>query len=318
MQFSLDKSQRSSLYEQAREQMIAALHTGKLRAGDRLPSVRQTALLNGINLKTAFSIYQRLRDEGYLELRTGSGAYVSDVESVGLDKAYRLSVFDLIKSNIAQAERLKLSPADYGQLVSRFVDKSRQKPVNLGVIECNHEQVNLFSSEISNRVRVRTLPMLLNQLTEPGGKTIRLLRKADYLVTTDYHFNDVKNLAERYDKRILRVRLNPVFVPTLVKAARKGRVLMVVSNVDYFPAFRRNLLGLGTPGSVLDRISAVDDSDTSRIRAASAGVQAVYISPVCDPRVDSVIRREVERLDVPTMLSNDSIEMIEAVLLFHP
>jgi len=318
MQFSLDKSQRSSLYEQAREQMIAALHTGKLRAGDRLPSVRQTAQQNGVNLKTAFSIYQRLRDEGYVDLRTGSGAYVSDIESVGLDKAYRLSVFDLIKSNVEQASRLKLSPAEYSRLVSRFVDKSKQKHAQLAVVECNQEQVNLFSREISARLRARAIPILLSQLEQPSSGESRLLRRVDYLITTDYHFNEVRKLAEPYDKRILRVRLNPGFVPALVKAARRGRVLMVVSDVDFFPAFRRNLLGLGTPAVVLDRISAVDDTNASRIRAASASVQFVYISPVCDPKVGDLIRKEVTRLDIATMLSNDSIEMIEAVLMFQP
>jgi DNA-binding transcriptional regulator YhcF (GntR family) len=318
MQFFLDKNQRSSLFEQAREQMIAALHTGKLRAGDRLPSVRQTASQNGVNLKTAFAIYQRLRDEGYLELRTGSGAYVTDVESVGLDKAYRLSVFDLIKSNLAQAARLKLSPGEYGTLVSRFVDRSRQKPAQLAVIECNQEQVSLFSSEISTRLRVKTVPILLDQLDNPGAQRVRLLRRVDYLVTTDYHYNEVKRLAQPFDKRILRVRLNPSFVPALVKAAKRGRLLMVVSNTDFFPAFRRNLIGIGTPAAVLDRISAVDDSDTSRIRAAATGIQFVYISPTCRPGIDGHVRRDVERLDIATMLSSDSIEMIEAVLLFHP
>jgi DNA-binding transcriptional regulator YhcF (GntR family) len=317
MQFSLDKSQRSSLFEQAREQIIAALHTGKLRAGDRLPSVRQTAFQNGVNLKTAFSIYRRLRDEGYLELRTGSGAYVSDIESGGLDKAYRLSVFDLIKSNVAQAARLKLSPAEYGRLVARFVDESSGKSAQLAFIECNQEQVTLFSSEISNRLRVKTTPILLGQLESPGARLERLVHRADYVVTTDYHYNEVRKLVEPYEKQTLRVRLNPTFVPALVNAARKGGLLMIVSNTDFFPAFRRNLLGIGTPPAVLDRIEAVDDRDISRIRAAMAEVRAVYISPTCRAGIDNLIRRDVERITISAMLSSDSVEMIQAILLFH-
>jgi DNA-binding transcriptional MocR family regulator len=42
---------------------------GKVGDGDRLPSVRQMALRNSINHKTAFSIYQRLHLEGYITLR---------------------------------------------------------------------------------------------------------------------------------------------------------------------------------------------------------------------------------------------------------
>jgi GntR family transcriptional regulator len=73
MQFLLDKSLKSTLFEQTREQLIIALHLGRLRSGDRLPSVRQVALRNNVNLKTVFAIYQRLKEEGYIEIRTGIG-----------------------------------------------------------------------------------------------------------------------------------------------------------------------------------------------------------------------------------------------------
>jgi DNA-binding transcriptional regulator YhcF (GntR family) len=317
MQFLLDKSHRSSLLEQARDQMITALHLGKLRAGERLPSVRQTAQRNNINLKTAFSIYQRLRDEGYLELRTGSGAYVSDVESVGLDQTYRQSVFELISSNIEQAARLRLTPDEYNRLVTRFVDKTKRRRAKIAVVECNEEQVNVFTDEISSRLRVRAHPFLLSNLEKPDRRSSTLLSRMDYVVTTDYHFKEVRRLAEPFNPRILRLRLNPAFVPELVKAARRGRLLMVVSNANFFPAFRRNLLGIGTPAAVLDQISAIDDSDLGRIRAAAAGTRSVYISPVCDLSVEKAVDPGIRRLDVGTMLSDDSIAMIEAALLFH-
>jgi DNA-binding transcriptional regulator YhcF (GntR family) len=317
MQFLLDKSNPGTLFEQAREQIITALHMGKLRPGERLPSVRLTAQRNNINLKTAFAIYQRLRDDGYLELKTGSGAYVSNVEGIGLDQTYRLSVFELIKANVAQAARLDLTPDEYGRLVSRFVDKSRTRPAQIGVIECNEEQVNVFSDEISSRLRVRSHAFLLGDLAHPDRKAAAQLSRMDYLVTTDYHFKDVCRLTHQYNQRILKLRLNPGFVPQLVKAAKRGRLLMVVSNTNFFEAFQRNLLGIGTPASVLDRIFAVDDKDPAQIRAAVARARVVYVSPVCNPEVEQFIRRDAERLDVGTMLSDDSIEMIEAALLFE-
>ena len=57
MQFILDKEQKSTLFEQAREQLLTALHMSKLTVGDRLPSVRQVSQRSKINIKTAFSIY---------------------------------------------------------------------------------------------------------------------------------------------------------------------------------------------------------------------------------------------------------------------
>jgi len=139
----------------------------------------------------------------------------------------------------------------------------------------------------------------------------------DYFVTTDYHFNELKHLARPYNKRILRLHLNPAFVPTLVHAARRGRVLMIVSNADFFPAFRRTLLGLGAGASALEHITAMDATNHARIRAAAATASSVYISPLCDSRIRRLIPRAVERLEVETTLAPDSLEMLEAVLLVH-
>jgi GntR family transcriptional regulator len=317
MQFLLDKAQKSTLFEQAREQLITALHTGRLRAGDRLPSIRQVAERNSINLKTALSIYQRLKREGYIKLRAGSGAYVSDIESFDFDQAYCLAIFRMIKSNVAQAGHLKLDPRQYAELVRSFVEKPKSFSAQLAVIECNQEQINLFAYEISNRLGVPVVPVLLAQLEHPDPQSASMLAESDYLVTTDFHFKQVKELACSYKKKVLQLRLNPAFVPGLVEAARRGKVLMVVSNDDFFPAFRRSLLSIGTPPATLDRISAVSDTNLAKVRAASTSARSVYISPICDPRVRKAIPEGVEELKFDYMLSEESIEMLEAVMLLH-
>jgi len=317
MQLHLDKKQKTALFEQAREQLLTALHTGKLRPGDRLPSVRQVALRNGVNIKTAFSVYQRLRDEGYVDLRVGSGAYVSDRERVDLDQAYCLAILRLIKSNLSQATHLKLDQHDYAKLVHSFVERSRRKAPRVTVIECNKEQINLFAFEISERLHVLVSTILLDQLEHPDRRSAKLLGRTDYFVTTDYHFKQVKELISRYDKRVLQLRLNPGFVSGLVAAARRGRLLMLVSNTEFFPAFRHSLLSIGTPSAVLDNISAVDDTNLARVRAASSQVRSVYVSAICDPRVCSAIPDRVQVLEFDSTLSLESIEGLEAAMLFH-
>jgi DNA-binding transcriptional regulator YhcF (GntR family) len=305
------------LFEQAREQLITALHMGKLRAGDRLPSVRQMSQRGGINLKTAFSIYQRLKQEGYIELRVGSGAYVADVDRADLDQAYCLSIFQLIKSNLSAASHLKLEPSQYYKLVESFVKKSRLASMQVTVVECSEEQVNLFAHEIMSRLNARVFPILLNQLERPDRRVARMLARTDYFATTDYHFKQVKEMAARYEKKILQLRLNAAFLPELIAAARRGRVLMVVSNTSFFPAFRQNLTSLGISPVILDRISAVDGADLAEVRAALARTRSVYVSPICDQRIRNIVPAHLNELKLDSMLSSDSIEALEAVMLFH-
>jgi len=316
MHFLLDKNRKSALVGQAREQLITALHVGTLRAGDRLPSVRQVSQRNGINIKTAFSIYQRLKDEGYIELRVGSGAYVADIDNADLDQDYCRSILDLIQSSLAAASQLKLEPREYHRLVENFVERSRFESLQVTVIECNEEQVNVFAHEITSRLRVQVVPMLLEHLEHPDRREVKSLSRTDYFVTTDYHFNDVKRIAGRYGRKILKLRLNAAFLPELVAAARRGRVLMIVSNSDFVPPFLNNLTKLGFSLSVLDRISAVDGDDLAGVRAGLAVARSVYISPICDQRIRRLVPSHVKELKLERMLSDESLGALEAVMLF--
>jgi len=315
--FHLDKSRKSALVEQAREQLITALHVGTLRSGDRLPSVRQVSQRNSINTKTAFSIYQRLRDEGYIEIRTGSGAYVADIDNADLDQDYCRSIMDLIRSSLAAAGQLKIEPEQYHGLVQNFVDRSCLESLQVTVIECNEEQINVFAHEITDRLRVRVFPVLLEHLTSPDRKAEKALSRTDYFVTTDYHFKEVKKLLAKYDKKILKLRLHAAFLPELVAAARRGRVLMIVSNADFLPQFLDNLTNLGFSPAVLDRISAVDGDDLSGVRAGLAEARSVYLSPICDPSLRRLVPPRVKELNLERMLSDESLGALEAVMLFH-
>ncbi|MCI1220001.1 MAG: GntR family transcriptional regulator [Bifidobacterium sp.] len=74
----IDQGDETPIYEQLRRQLIAAIADGELRPGDQLASVRSLASDLGINLHTVNKAYAILRDEGYLLMRRGAGAVVSD------------------------------------------------------------------------------------------------------------------------------------------------------------------------------------------------------------------------------------------------
>lgn len=316
MLFVLEKGSKDSLLDQARAQLLTALHTGRLGAGDRLPSVRQVAQRNQINLKTAFAIYQRLGAEGYLTLRVGSGAYVSDIEQTDLEADYCHSVLRMVRSNLAEASRLKVSPREYLKLLQRLVNRPATGRARVAVVECNEEQINLFAHEISGRTGLAVSPVLLSRLEARDARAERELSKADYVATTHFHFREVKARTGGLGKPLVQLSLNPVFVPSLVEAARRGPLLMVVSNADYFPAFRQSLLQIGTSRAVVERISAIDHTDLSRVRAAAERARAVYVSPICKPRVRGLLPAGAELLRLDGALSDESLERLEALVLF--
>lgn len=318
MHFLLDKNLKEGLFEQAHMQLLTALHMGKLRAGDRLPSVRQLAQRNEINLKTAFTIYQRLQAEGYVTIRPGAGAFVSEVEQSDLEQAYCLSLLRLIRSHLSEAARLKVGPDEYVALARGFVNRRGHRPFRLAVVECNEEQVDLFAHEIGARLGIAADPVLLGRLENPDRRTAGVLSRADYIATTHFHYKQVRGLTAKYRRTLLQLKLNPSFVPSIVDAAGRGAFLMIVSNADYFPAFRQSLLQIGTPRAVVERITAASHTDRDLVRALARRALAVYVSPICDPRVRELLPPRVRELSFETTLSGETLEILEALKLFRP
>ena len=66
------------VYLQLIEQVTHAIDIGALRPGDQLPAIRRVAEDLVINPNTVAKAYRELEHEGVIELRQGSGAFVSE------------------------------------------------------------------------------------------------------------------------------------------------------------------------------------------------------------------------------------------------
>jgi GntR family transcriptional regulator/MocR family aminotransferase len=78
------------LYRQVVTQIRAAVVSGRLAPGTRLPSSRDLAAVHGIARNTVVAAYQQLADEGYLVGRDRSGHYVAaDLPDAALQAAQR-------------------------------------------------------------------------------------------------------------------------------------------------------------------------------------------------------------------------------------
>lgn len=76
MLLRLDFSGDAPIYQQIRNQIVEAIAAGRLRPGERLPTVRALAEEAGINMMTASKAYQLLKAEGYITTGRRDGAAV--------------------------------------------------------------------------------------------------------------------------------------------------------------------------------------------------------------------------------------------------
>src|SRR5438128_9976109 len=77
MLFRPNPSSGVPIYLQLMEQVKHSIETGALRPGEQLPGMRPLAEELVINPNTVAKAYRELEHEGVIELRHGSGAFVS-------------------------------------------------------------------------------------------------------------------------------------------------------------------------------------------------------------------------------------------------
>ena len=80
--FRVDSASPVPLYAQIERAIRAAIAAGVLRAGDRLPTVRQMAVDLRVNANTVARVYSELERAGVLATQRGVGTTVRDPAAI--------------------------------------------------------------------------------------------------------------------------------------------------------------------------------------------------------------------------------------------
>ncbi|OPF64053.1 PLP-dependent aminotransferase family protein [Hydrogenophaga sp. H7] len=64
------------LYQQIAQALAQLIHGGTLKAGQRLPSVRETSVAHGVSISTALQAYRQLEEQGLAQARPKAGYFV--------------------------------------------------------------------------------------------------------------------------------------------------------------------------------------------------------------------------------------------------
>jgi len=74
---SVDPRDRTPIYAQLDRALRAAIATGRLTAGDQLPTVRQLAVELSVNANTVARVYAELERAGVIETKRGVGSFIT-------------------------------------------------------------------------------------------------------------------------------------------------------------------------------------------------------------------------------------------------
>ncbi len=81
MQITIDHGSERAVYQQIMDQVKRDIALGRLKTGQRLPTVRELSAGLVINPNTIAKAYRQLEQDGIIVTRAGAGAFVAELSS---------------------------------------------------------------------------------------------------------------------------------------------------------------------------------------------------------------------------------------------
>jgi len=308
--FVVDSSSGLSPTAQIHQQLATYVHLGLLTRGSRLPTVRDLAARTGLNHKTAFRIYRNLAREDLVEIRPQQGVFVK-FSGRAAQHSHISTRGNFLQRVLREAKQYNLSAVRLSRLLAAQAGARAGQPLRCAVLECNREQTQLFSSELTRKLGVDAFPVLTNSSTSMRE---RALRQADVFITTDFHWGEVTRWAARYHKEAFRIRLNPAFHRLLIQGAAKGLYPMILTDISFESAFRQ-ALATTVPPTVLENIKFISSRNSKLVQQLLEQAQQAYVSPLCYDQIAQRAPKRVRLVTLRDMISRESLQVLRRNLV---
>lgn len=113
MKLKLNHHSETPIYRQMIDAIVAAIESGDLTVGEKLPSIRELSAQLKINPNTTAKVYRELELRGYMESRAGSGCFIRhlDEKAVAAEKKARMQ--QLYEKLLDEAKARRIDEADF-------------------------------------------------------------------------------------------------------------------------------------------------------------------------------------------------------------
>lgn len=116
--FEIDYKSRTPICDQIVNQVVRFKILGILKEGDRLPSVRQTAIELGVNPNTVQKAYTLLETKGITVSMSGKGSFISSESDAEI--ALKNSAKNEIKEALKQGKKIGITLEEATELITKI------------------------------------------------------------------------------------------------------------------------------------------------------------------------------------------------------
>jgi len=127
MLISVNEQSSQPIYLQIVNQVRQQLREGIIKPGDELPSVRELALILGVNMHTVRSAYLKLRDQEIINLRLGRRATVTRIPRSADSKEVQQELHSRIQELITDGLLANLTAANIRKIMEEELSRIKEE-----------------------------------------------------------------------------------------------------------------------------------------------------------------------------------------------
>ena len=255
----------AELTDRLRDQVVTALHVGRVEGGDRLAGIRDVARDTGANPRTVAKAYRRLENEGLVEMRARSGVYAVKQDQWGgqlLEETGRW-----LGGILLEAWKRHIPIPDLADLIRRCTRNTHLQAV---CVAENEDDRRAICEELTRSFGIESLSVPVSSLpssTSSPHKLPVILHKADFIVTTPFHAAPVRAAAAALEKPVVLATLHPDWVDGIKRNLLAGGLTVVCAD----PAFGEQVRVVHG-GSRPERIRVVLAEDREALRSLTPDI----------------------------------------------
>ncbi|HSU13786.1 PAS domain S-box protein [Longimicrobium sp.] len=286
----LHPSGRTAFADRLRAGVAAGVHTGHLRTGDRLPSIREAAQESGTDHRVVSSAYQRLAGEGLVEIRNRRGVVVAPLPRPHGPELNETA--EWLAKVLEEASELQVRVPSLPDLVRRWTATAT---LDCLCVDATEDARLALTHEMSHQWGMRATAAPVDDSGDPAARhaLAEAMRAADLVVTTPFHAHVVRPVAESLGKPLVIATANPEMVGTIEARLRRGPVAAVLADASYGDRLRALEGGEGIvviPAGDAEAVAALDPAEPviatlAALRRISAPLRLLvpathFVSPI--------------------------------------
>ncbi|MGQ0815016.1 MAG: GntR family transcriptional regulator [Gemmatimonadota bacterium] len=240
---------RFELIQHLRDRIVGELHVGHLRAGDRLPSIRDVALQLEKNPRTVATAYRALEKEGLVEVRGRAGVFVARQEVLGDGTSEELARW--LSGVVAEAWKRGITVAALSRFVRRCTVSTR---LRCGLVEVVEDAIVALGYELENDwgIDVRVVA------PEAFARRPEDFDDVDFFAATSFNAAPIHGEVERLGKPLVVLTVHPQLQAAIRGRLRDGRLAVVAVDARFEDRIR---VAYAAEPSDVDKVHFVLASD---------------------------------------------------------